>query len=249
MSISVNAFLTLALSEIRAVSAGDVVSAEDMDLALAMFNELLDFLNINGRAIYANGFHTFTLTPSLQPHTIGIAANTPTFSVSVARPSSILKANQILTGNIRVPLTILDEDGWNTIIAGAAAGQTPTILASVDTYLYYSADWPNGSLYLWPVPTVAYGLELLYSTLLASVALSDTFDLPPGYQTALRLTVAEKCAAHMGLDVSPRTAQMAINARTMVWGANDVIPDLRTRDGGIPGGDGGWWDYRTGTIQ
>lgn len=252
MAIAVTDFIRLALSEIRAARAGDVVSPDDANDALLIFNELLDALNVDDRALYTVNFHTFTLTPNHQPHTIGISANTPDFTVTIGRPTKILSGNIILANNIRKPLELLDDDGWNRISAGAAAGQAVTITASVDTYLYYTPDYPNGSLYLWPVPSTAYGLELRTNTLLAQVALTDTFDLPFGYQQALRLTLTELLAPHFGQPISPETANNARKARALVWGNNDVIPNLTTRDAGMPNGSmsrGNRYNYLTGLMD
>lgn len=248
MSIVVNAFLTAALAEIRVARAGDVVNPDDMGLALMIFNEYLDALNADGRALFANTFQTFTLTPNLQPHTIGLAANTPTFAVPIGRPVSIQQANMVLANNIRVPLALIDDQAWGNIRAGAAQGQAITITSTIDRVLYYSSDWPNGSIYLWPVPSAANGLELVFETLLAAVALTDTLDLPMGYQQALRLTLAELLAPSFGQQVSPSTAMKAAEARGRVWANNDTIPTLVTRDAGMPGGGSrrGYFDYRTG---
>lgn len=240
MAVAVATFLTAALAEIRMARGGDVVGPDDMDLALFIFNELLDALNVDDRALYTRAFTTFTLTPSLQPHTIGLAANSPTFTVTIGRPTKVLGANLVLTNNIRVPLTLRDDDWWRNLRAQAVS-------ASIPTDLNYGADWPNGTIRLWPVPTVAYGLELQTETLLAQVALTDTFDLPFGYQQALRLTTAELCAPAFGQTVSASTEKNARKAREAVWGNNDVIPNQKTRDAGVPGGRrGGGYDYRTG---
>lgn len=244
MSIAVNAFLRLALAEIRVARAGDAVSPDDQDDALAIFNELLDSLNADGRALYTSSMTQFTLTPSLQPHTIGLAANTPTFAVSVGRPADIKAANLVLTNvtpNIRIPLNLRDDAWW---MDQRARGVT----ASIPCDLFYSADWPNGAIYLWPVPLTAYGLELNFSTLLAQVAATDTFDLPAGYQQALRLTLAELLAPAFGQTVSQSTRDKARDARARVWGNNDVIPNLCTRDAGMPGGSGGGFSFLTGRI-
>jgi hypothetical protein len=241
MSIAVPTFLTAALAEIRVARAGDVVNPEDMDLALTLFNELLDSYNgDDGPAIYTRMFATFTLTPNLQPHTIGLAANTPTFSVSVGRPTSIEGANIVLSSGVRTPLNIQDDDWWLNVRVRA-------LTASIPTDLYYSPDWPNGSIYLWPVPTTAYSLEIETSTLLAAVALTDTLDLPFGYQAALRLTLAELLAPAFGQTVSQDTMRAARAARERIFSTNYEVPDLDTRDAGMPGGAmSGTWDYRTG---
>lgn len=245
MSIPVTDFLGAALAEIRSARAGDTVGGDDLAHALLVFNEYLDALNADDRAIYAVTFTTHTLTPSLQPHTIGLAANTPTLSVTTARPTKVIGANLVLTSvtpNVRVPITVRDRGWWLNVA-------TRGITSTVPTDLYYSADWPNGSIYLWPVPTAAYGLELETSTLLAQVLQSDTLDLPPGYQQALRLTLAELIASSFGQKVSDLTARNAKIARARIWGNNDVTPNLCTRDAGMPGGRGGGFDYRTGEIR
>lgn len=243
MSLTVNAFLTATLAEIRMARAGDVVNAEDLDLTLLLFNELLDALNADSRAVYTRGFPTFTLTPGLNPHTIGLAANTPTFAVPIGAPRAVAAANLILAApsSLRVPLSIRDDAWWMDVRAR-------TVSASVPRDLFYSTDWPNGSLFLWPVPSVAYGLELETATLLAQVALADTLDLPFGYQQALRLTLAELAASSFGQTVSQTTKDKARDARALVWGANDLIPNAVTRDAGMPGGRGGGFNFLTGQV-
>lgn len=240
MSLTVTAFLTLALSEIRAAAAGDVVSAEDLDLALAMFNEVLDTLNANQRGIYAERYDDYTLTPNLSPHTIGSGG---TFNVA-ARPESIEAAALNIGGspNVFTPIDVIEYDGYSPL-------PVPGVTSTRPLAVYYQKAWPLGKLYFYPVPTTAYGVRLWTRTVLAAVVQSDTFDLPPGYQEMLRLTVAERCAPHLGLSVSPETARRAAEARALVWGNNDVIPSINTCDAGMPNADGDWFDYRTGSIQ
>lgn len=246
MSIVVNELIRLALMEIRVARAGDVVSPDDMADGLLLFNELLDAWNADGRTLFSTAFATHTLTANLQPHTIGLAANSPTFSVSVGRPVHILNANIVLTNNIRSPLHLINEQEWNAILTGAAAGQAVTMTSSIPSVLYYKDGWPNGSIYLWPVPSTAYGLELETETLLASVALTDTLTLPYGYQQALRLTLAEIFASAWGQKVSEATRENARVARAAIFATNSEQP-LVLADAGVPmGGRSGTFDYRVG---
>lgn len=249
MAISVTDLIRLALMEIRVARAGDVVSPNDNADALLILNEYLDRLNATDRAIYDTTQTTFTLTPSLQPHTIGVTANSPTFTVSIARPARILSANIVQSGNIRTGLDLLNLQQWDAITAGAAAGQSVTITSSIPTGLFYEPTWPNGSIYLWPVPT-ANKLELRFNTLLADLALTDTFTLPMGYQQALRLTLAELLAPAFGQQVAPETRMAARDARAAVWGNNDSSLN-QIPDAGVPMGayGAGLWNYKTGNIN
>lgn len=241
MAVAVTDLLVGALSEIRVARAGDALEPETQTLALFLLNEFLDQVNAQGRALYATQQPSFTLTPNHQPHTIGIAANAPDFAVSVGRPVAVLRANLILANNIRKPLDLHDDAWWMD-------RRAPAITSAVPNDLVYNADWPNGAIKLWPVPTTAYGIELLCRTLLASLLATDTFDLPMGYQAAIRLTLAELCAPAFGQTVSAETRTKATTARGIVWGTNDPVPNLVTRDGGMPrsGGRLGRYDYRTG---
>lgn len=242
MAYLVSDLLTGALAELRIVRAGTPVSPEDMALALQFFNGYLDLLNANGRALYTTAFPTFPLTAGLQPHTIGTADNTPTFTVAVARPSAILHANLVLTGGTtRIPLRLRDDDWWMNVRARLVTGATPTDL-------FYATDYPNGAIYLWPVPSAPYQLELECRTLLAALLQTDPLALPVGYQEALRLTMAERLAPAFGQTVSDDTRRHARQARDLVWSDNDGIPDLVTRDAGMPGGRGGY-NFLTGGIE
>jgi hypothetical protein len=219
--------VTDALSEIGVARAGDVIGPDDADFALRVFNRLLDEWNADRAAVYGDVFSTFVLVPAVQPHTIG--PNAARFAVT-QRPVSIEGANLVLTTTTpvsRAPLKIRDKTWWLATPLRDLSQSTPTDL-------YYSADWPNGSIYLAPVPTVAYSIELLLRVLLAQLALTDTFTLPPGYQSALTLTLAELLATPFGQSVTEETKRHARIARARVFTNNAQTPRLRTADAGMP---------------
>lgn len=245
MQVTVSALLTNALAEIRVARAGDVISADMQDLALYQLNELFDHWNAQSRAIYNINFSTFTLTANHQPHTIGPSG--ADFTLSPNRPTAILGANLVLPGSaaVQVPLNLRDDSWW-------LQTRVKTLTAAVPTDLYYSPDWPNGSIYLWPIPNAAYQVYLeLRNQLSATVAATDTLDLPQGYPQAIRLTLAELLAPSFGQQVSPSTASKARDARAAVFGLNDAIPNLVTRDAGMPSGGAfrGRFNYLTGEVQ
>lgn len=243
MAITVSAFLTLALSEIRVVRGGDVPQAASMQLALDLFNELLEALCGTPRALFSVSFTTFTTVPSLQPHTIGTATTGPAATFAMTRrPIRLLSANLVLQTNINRPIWIRDRKWWSE-------QRAPAITGALSTDLYYEADWPLGQIWLWPIITQALGIQLQTQNELAAVTQADTLDLPQGYQQALRLTLAEVAAPHFGQVFSPDQKELARNARATVWANNDQIPNLVTRDAGMPRQRGGGaFDYRTGGM-
>ena len=228
-----------ALTEIGVLAAGETLGPEDADFLLGKLTRLLDRWNAERPAVYADAISSFTLTPSLQPHTIGPSG--ATFTVT-QRPVEIVHANIVQT-DIRVPLTIRDADWWLNLRA-------PTVTSTIPLDLWYNADWPNGSIYLWPVPSAAYILELLIRVILATPTLDTVYSYPPGYKDALILTLAEDAAPAFGRVASPQTILSASKARARIFQNNDTAPRLQSIDAGMPTGRGprASFNYKTGTY-
>lgn len=241
--MTTNDVITGALRELAILNASDVAGGDDADLGLALLNELLDEWNADRQAVYADLFSSFTITPTLQPHTIGLVADAPTWVVTGNRPESIDGASLVLntsTPNVYLPLNIRDKTWYDAQIV-------PTLTSSVPTDLYYNPTWPKGSVYLLPVPTLPYGIRLLTRTVLAQLTLVSTFTLPPGYLKAIRLTLAEDLVGAMHVAMPQALSMRAMGARAKVFANNVTTPKLATRDSGMPGGgDGGSFNYLSG---
>lgn len=230
MPDTVRDILSEALEELGVVQQGDALSDNDANAALRRYNRLLDAWNAERGAVYADQFVTYTLTPALSPHTIG---PTGTFVVT-QRPVSIEGANLWLgsSPNAKVPIYLRDAEWWNS--------QTvPALSTAIPTDLFYDPTWPNGSLYLWPVPSAAKQIELWTRIVLAQVGLNDTFTLPPGYRRAHVLTLAEECGSAFGTMPSGKTVMDAAKARAVMFANNRQPPRLRTQDVGMPRNGGG----------
>lgn len=241
MPFTVRQFCKDVLIELGVSDPTETPDAETTNFIRGKLNRVLDRWNAQPGAVYADQLLTFTLTASLQPHTIGIAANTPTWEVSTARPDRISSAN-LLVNATRYPIDIYPFAAW----MGVAVPEETT---TWPYQLYYDPGWPNGSIYFWPVPSAAYEVELFVPLMLAALTLDDVFTLPPGYLDALTLTVAEESANGLGKAVTPTLALSATKARAVIFAANNPSPRIPTRDYGVPGGRGGWFDYRSGTVR
>lgn len=217
-----------ALNELGVLSAAETPSAEDAAFGLRRLNQLLDSWNAERDAVYADVFASGTLTPSLSPHTIG-----PTGTIVTAqRPVSIEGANLMLSSTVRSSIDVTRDASW------WFARSTPLLATTIPTDLYYDPTWPNGSLYFWPVPTTTGPVELWTRQVLAALTLVTVFTMPPGYQEAVSLSLAEAIAPAYGGQVPPQTSASAAKARARIFNNNRVVPKLVTRDEGIPGGRG-----------
>lgn len=242
MSLTWRAICTDVMAECGAIASGETPDAADIIAVRDKLRRLLNNWNADRRAVYASAFLTYTLTPNLQPHTIG---PTGTWS-SAQRPVSLDGANLILT-NVNLAIAVVDAQWWQ-------AQADPTITSTIPTNVYYQPDWPNGKLFFWPVPTAAYQVQLLVRVLLDDLIDLDTvFSLPPGYQDAITLTGAEDCltlfpASSPG--VTGMLATKSATARARIFANNDPTPRLQTADSGMQAtGQRSTWNWRTGLIQ
>lgn len=221
-----------AYTEIGALGAGETLSAEDLAWGLKKANRILDNWNAERAAVYADTFTTYVLTPSLDPHTIG-----PTGTwVVTQRPVSIEDAMLVYTSptpDLLVPITIRDTQWWNAL-------SMPAMTTALITDLYYDPTWPNGTLHFWPVCTTALSVRLHTRQYLSAIGTATTFTLPPGYQDALTLTLAEELAPSLNKELDARTVASAVQARARIFANNDDSLRIRTADSGLGGGSGAW---------
>lgn len=240
MATTFRTIATEAAQEIGAIGAGATLSAEDASLLLGKIRRLLNNWNADRRAVYATAFATYTLVPNLSPHTIGPTGATWTATI---RPVSIEGANLVLSNGgtpTNLQITIRDAQWW-------LAQTVPTIATTVPTGLYYQPDWPNGSLYFWPVPTAAYDVQLMIRVLLNDVPDLDTvFSLPPGYHDAIVLTTAEDSVSALWgpqTPIPPVVEKKAREARARIFDNNDTDPRIKTKDSGMQASSGRRGDF------
>ena len=226
-----------ALTEIRVARGGDVVRAEDQALCLQLLNEVLERLAVTPNAVYARVPGGGPLTPGISTYQIG---PTGTF-ITPRRPTRIPQAVLHFAGGTAQPLTERSLEWCSAQALPASAG--------IPQFFGYNPAWPNGSLVLAPVPTQPDVLALVLWTEIAAVADTDTIDLPPGYSELLRLWTAKKAAPSFAREFSGASQQALLECLADVFGANiGRVNDADTRDGGVPGGRGGVYDYRTGEV-
>jgi hypothetical protein len=232
-----------ALLELGAYAPGDTPSANDINFALNKFNQLVDSWNAVNSCIFAKSFDQYTIVTNTQPLTIGPTGANYTATV---RPVEVIAANVIITDgdqDVRVPLNIRDEAWW-------MANSVPGVIGTIPTDLFYNPTWPLGKLYLWPIPTVANVLELETNGLISTYALATTFTMPPGYEKALTLTLAEDMQDAFG-KYPQNLPGSAAKARAIIKSVNSKPPRM-SMDAGIPnqgsGSQRGDFNWLTGNV-
>jgi hypothetical protein len=227
--------ITDAMIEVGISAAGEPLDSDQAQWAFRKLNYLTDTWAARRAFVYASTFNTYTLVPNLSPHTIGPEPGA-TFVVP-QRPVKIVGATIVLNNStppVSVILNLRDEQWWIEQTIQGLESQQPTDL-------FYNPAFPNGELYFWPAPNVAYQTQLQCWSLLSQYSsITDPIGgpggpgtAPPAYRSALMLSLAET----LGGQPPPNLAAMAATARAAVFGNNSKTVRMQTRDSGVPGGD------------
>ena len=210
-SITVKALdiITAALKEIGQVGAGETAPIEQTGDVLQKLQRVIDYFNARGPMVYNVNFTRFTIVPNVQPITIGPGAQ---WDVN-QRPREIDSISLILlnaapnTGEVEILLNKRDQDWW-------AQQSIKNLSSTLPTDFYYSPDWPNGGVYLWPMPSAVNDVRVQMPIVLGEyTSYAQNFTMPPGYWDAIVYSLAEACCPMYNVPVSAdllRLKNMAI---------------------------------------
>ncbi len=209
-------------------------------------NSLLDSWNAERLNVYAIKDEIFNLVVNKQSYTIGIdPAGLLTADFVTDRPERIRNAN-IITNvgggpqSTRVPMTLLNDDGW----AGIRVRSTGS---SIPQQLYDDYDSPLSTLNLWPFPNAAAQLELFsWKQLVQIVNPTDTISLPPAYRRALEFNLALELAPRWpSFPVHPQTVRSAMEAKASLQAINSPTP-VMSCDPALLSAKKSTWNYLIG---
>jgi hypothetical protein len=198
VSTTVLDLITLALVEIRAIASGEPVSADDAALALSHLNGILDDAAIDRSKVYQTAIDSYTLTPGLSPHTIGVdPSGTLTATFAAARPTKITKAF-IGTGASRKEMSVLTHQRYSDIVDHTTSGEPEGV------YPDYSS--PLCGLYFYPVPSSAVVYEQhSWKQVSELTDLTAYLGLPKGYRSYLLYELAFRLAGAFGASLHQAT--------------------------------------------
>ncbi len=227
--MNITDLVTQSCQELRKATLGQPLQAELLAAGVQRLNMVLDHFNANDRALFAELFSQYAITPNLQPHTIGPVG--ATWIYATARPKDIPAASLILTSTSApypfIALRKLTAEQWQSL-------SVPALASSVASYYYYDPTFPNGSFYFWTKETTAYSVQLQTRQPLAQVTPATTFAEPPGYWEVLMRMTAKQLAPMLGAVWTPMQEDLLRVALIDAFGDNGADNLLETRDVGIP---------------
>jgi hypothetical protein len=225
--------ITDSLIEIGAYAPGDPIPDSVMQVVLRRLNYRIESWSALKRYVYNVDFPVYTLTPNVQPVLFGPNLTAPNFATPNAgpRPVKIEGANLVLNGSNPTTDLIINvrDDAW------WLNQQVKQLTSTLPTDLYYSTGWPSGSIYFWPIPTVANDVRLEIWVALQQVdadSVTSDFSAPQGYPLALMLTLAEDLTTVMSKPMPVTLPNRARLARVAIQSNNIASPRIASADYG-----------------
>lgn len=182
MTTTPRLLLTDALLNLQAISEGASPSTAQETQGLRVLNRMLDWMNAQKHFIYQVKLEEFAWAGVTASRTI--SGTTPDFDTTW--PNRIEYAAHVDSAGHARPLSVTEDRGvYERILDKSLAAEPPEIL-------FFNRAFPQGTLYIWPVPPSAWTLRLSSWKLLSAVALiTDSIDLPPGYEAFLAWNLAK----------------------------------------------------------
>lgn len=192
------------------IDAGGSPSASESTDAFNALNQLLANWSAADVPVHSTVRDAFTLTGAAS-YTIGSGA-----TINVARPLKI-KAATVVVSNAVSPLKPIGPAEWAAITDRTRAGKFAE-------RFYYDGGYPTGTIYLHPTPASGGTLELFsLKPLTAFSALSDTINMAPGYEHAMRFALAEALAPEYGVAITEAVAKGAAEAKGAIAKLNAEV--------------------------
>lgn len=229
VTVTALSLINAAAQEIGALAAGEQLSNDDQAWVLQKLQRVIDTFNAKRTMVYANVFKSFTITPNINPQTIGPTGNFALNQRPVEIPTIGLQLTNTTPDVVEIPLTSRDKDWW-------ASQRVKNVTSTIPTDFYYEPDWPNGSIYLWPVPNAVNGLLIQMRTVIAEIAtVAQTFSMPPAYWDLIIYTLAIAICPSFERSASPELVALQKDSLRAVQNNNIQSPKGDTGDAGMPG--------------
>jgi hypothetical protein len=209
-----------ALRELGVLAAGEVATSDDAIAGLAAMNRLIDQWAAEELQIYQTTRTTWTIVSGTQDYTLGTGG-----TINVARPVFIDHINFVDTAptpDIEYQMSPLTDDAWSRV-------PIKSITAPLPTSYYYNPTYPLGTVSLWPVPTSATLLGVLYAPQAVAefTAYTTAISLPPGYRRMIVKNLAVEMSPSYERPCSRELVMQAMESKAAVKRANKRLADMQ----------------------
>lgn len=195
-----------ALRKIHVLGKGSSLDNDEAQDALETLNAMLATWSAEGDLVFTESKETFNLTTA-NSYTIGSSGD-----FNTTRPLYFTAA-YVTSGNIDYSLEFIDNQQYSTIPLKTTG--------SIPEYLYYDANYPLGTIYLYPSPSSVTTITLYSVKPITSFSsLTTTFSMPEEYKASLIYNLAVWLAPEYEREASPTVQRVARSSKDVVMAQN-----------------------------
>jgi hypothetical protein len=229
MLVTAESLITSALTTIGVYELGTTINASDAQEALRRLNAMMSSWATQPLTMPVEKRETFTVTANTGTYTIG-----PGATFNTVRPVDVARAGLLyntITPKVEIEVGLLTPQSYADI---QVKDQTSTQWSAV-YYLPTFATSGYGTIILWPIPTTADNLLVLYTLQALSefTNLTTEYYVPPGYEEALAYNLALRLAAPFGKAVDDDIRRLAVASRAQIKRTNTKMELLENDMAGI----------------
>ena len=224
MAVTGRDLVAAALSRAGVLVQGEALTADDLTVALASLNQMLDEWSLERLMIYGTYVDTLTMTPN-------VAAYSSSQLASGQRPAA-----KPLAINVRYPGVAAQTIDWPVEIIGEKVYQDLTLKATpgIPSRCWVNPTEPHMAFTFWPVPYAAFTARFSVWGYLGGgvITLDTSLTLPPGYQGLIVDNLAVRVCTDFGKEINPRIEASALRLVAKVKRSNTEPREMKTE---LPG--------------
>lgn len=191
------------------LASGETPTADEANDALKALNDILENWSLERLSVWQSANFTGTLVAGQSTYTIGSGGN-----FNTTRPIRIGSAFTTVNSS-DFPVSEWGLGEYNGVSVKATGG--------IPERFVYLNEYPLGQIILYPVPAVASTISLDIDRVLTfPVTLATTLAFPPGYEKALRYTLATNIAPEYGIEPPAIVRSIATSSKADLKRANKV---------------------------
>jgi len=197
---TVRELITSSLRVLTVVQKSEAPTADEMQDALEVLNDLLASWANDSLLVYSRTWEDFALVPGQLSYSIGTGGD-----FNTTRPTQIISAYITLAGsNISYPLMEITDDQYALEI------NQKNLSSNIPQFYNFDNQYPLAHIRIWQVPSTTSTFHMQSEKQVSNFAsLDDIIILPPGWNRAIRYNLAVDLSPEYNMPITPVIAQIA----------------------------------------
>lgn len=201
---TVRALLKSSLRRVGVLTKTEEPSADELNDAHEMLNDLLDSLSNDSMTVYARALEGFPVTGAAS-YTIGVGGN-----FNTTRPVKIIAAF-FRTDTTDYKLDLINDTNY--------AGISQKSTTGMPVFLNFTNEYPLATIRLFPTPATGGQLFLLTEKPLNQFTVDQDVNFPPGWRRMLINNLAIELAPEYGQQAPAEVISVAMESRAQIRAA------------------------------